>query len=155
MPEDSSLPPKIRLVCVGKAHAKKDVCLVFRVVDSNGVAGEERVYAQKNLRHVRVGHEYEVQTTENDSSRIHTDTIRWICCWQNQQEAATWQAAAAAFDTLELAKKAEKRETERRLPLELLRPLRDEYFRTNPAGRLAIEVRVLAYLRTVSVRSEE
>jgi len=155
MPENNSTPATIRLVCVGKAHAKTDVCLVFRVVDSNGVAGEERVYAQKNLRHVRVGHVYEVQTAQNDSSRIHTDTIRWIRSWRDEEEAATWQAAAAAFDTLELAKKAEKRETERRLPLELLRPLRDEYFRTNPAGRLAIEVRVLAYLKMVSLRSEE
>jgi hypothetical protein len=155
MPGKTPPQPKVRLVCAGKAHSKKDVCLVFRVVDSKGAAGEDRLYSQKNLKQVRVSHVYEVETAEDDSTRIHTQTIRWIGVWPEQQEDATWQAAAAAFDTLELAKKAEKKETERRLPLELLRPLRDEYFRTNPAGRLAIEVRVLAYLRMVSLGSKE
>jgi len=105
---------------------------MFRVVDSNGTAAEERLYAQKSLKQVRVGHVYEVETDANDSSLIHTQTIRWIQSWTDRRKAATWQAAAAAFDMLELAKKSEKRATGRRLPLELLRPLQDQYFRTTP-----------------------
>lgn len=154
MAEQIAIPPKVQLVCVGKAHAKKDVCLVFRLVTSDGTATEERLYGQKTLKQVRVGSVYEVETDVNDSTRIHANTIRWVHMWKDQEEAAMWQTAAAAFDTLELARKCEKRETGRKLPLELLKPLRDEYWKTNSSGRLAIEVRVLAYLRMVLLGSD-
>lgn len=146
---------KIQLVCVGKAYAKtKEVCLIFLVVDSGGGTGHERIYGQKHLKHVRVGHLYEVETDSTEPSRIHTDTMRWLNVWHDAAQAATWQAAASAFDTLDLAQKHEKKETGRKLPLELLRPIRDEYLKTNAAGRLAIEVRVLAYLRLVKLNHE-
>ncbi len=146
---------KLHLVCVGKAYAKtKEVCFIFLVVGSDGRAGDERIYAQKHLKHVRVGHLYEVETDSTEPTRIHTNTMRWLNVWHDAAEAATWQTAAAAFDTLDLAHKNEKKETGRRLPLELLRPIREEYLKTNPAGRLAIEVRVLAYLRLVKLNHE-
>jgi hypothetical protein len=154
MPDEAATHPKRKLVCVGKVHANKEVCLMFRLVASDDTLGDERIYAHKHLKQVRVGNVYEVEIDRDDPTRIYTNTIRWLCVWKDQTEAATWQAVAAAFDTLELAKKSEKKETGRRLPLELLRPLREEYRRTNPAGRLAIEVRVLAYLRLVSLQPE-
>lgn len=155
MPEQLVLPSKIQLVCIGKAYAGKEICLVFRLVGTDGLAGEERLYAQKRLKQVRVGNVYEVETSSDDPTRLLTNTIRWIRIWNNKAEAAIWQTEAAAFDTLELAKQCERRESTRRLPLELLRPLRDEYWKTNSSGRLAIEVRVLAYLRMVPLRSGE
>lgn len=155
MAEQSAPRPKVQLVCVGKTRAKKDVCLVFREVASEGTAEKERIYAQKHLKQVRVGHVYEVETDQNDPTRIHTDTIRWLHGWKDQPEAATWQTAAAAFEIQEIAQRREQTETGRKLPLELLRPLRDEYWKTNPAGRLAMEVRVLAYLRMVTLGRNE
>jgi hypothetical protein len=152
MTEQLQSRPRIQLVCIGKGRAKQDVCLVFREVASDGSRGKERIYSQKHLRHVRVGHVYEVETDATTITQIYTDTVRWLSVWPDKTEAATWQTAAAAFDTLELARKNEQKETGRKLPLELLRPLRDEYWKTNPAGRLAIEVRLLAYLRLVTVR---
>jgi len=155
MTEQKAAPPKVQLVCVGKAHAKRTVCLVFRLVASDGTAGEERVYSRKNLKQIRVGSVYEVETDAEDSTRIVSNTIRWVRTWKDKGEAAIWQTAAAAFDTLELARKSEKREAGRRLPLEVLQPLRDEYRRTNSAGKLALEVRVLAYLRMASLGGDE
>lgn len=155
MPDEAATQPRRKLICVGKVHANKEVCLTFRMVASDGTLGDERIYAHKHLKQVRVGNVYEVEIDREDPTRIYTNTIRWLCVWKDQTEAATWQAAAAAFDTLELAKKFEKKETGRRLPLELLRPLREQYWRTNSMGRLAIEVRVLAYLRMVLLHNEE
>ncbi len=155
MPDDATTQPTIKLVCVGKVHAKKELCLLFRIVASDHTLGDERIYAHKHLKQVRVGNVYEVEIGKEDPTRIYTNTIRWVCVWKDQTEAAIWQAAAAAFDTLELAKKFEKKETGRQLPLELLKPLREQYWKTNSMGRLAIEVRVLAYLRMVLLHNEE
>ena len=128
---------------------------MFRVILPDGQAGDERRYSQKSLKSVRVGNVYEVDVAAGDQTRIYVDSARWLRVWDNEQEAAVWQAASAAFDTVELARKHEKQQTSRRLPVELLKPIRDEYWRTNSAGRLAIEVRLLAYLRLVSLNNEE
>jgi hypothetical protein len=100
-----------------------------------------------------VGNVYEVEVDASDPTRIYADSARWLRVWDNEQEAAVWQVASAAFDTVELARKHEKQQTSRRLPLELLKPIREEYWRTNSTGKLAIEVRVLAYLRLISLNS--
>lgn len=155
MEEQSASGLKIQLVCTGKTRAAKDVCFVFRVLASNGSAGAERIYASKNLKNVRIGHVYEVETDPTDSTRIHTNTIRWLHAWKDQADAAIWQTAAEAFDIVDCARRLEQKETSRKLPLDLLRPLRDEYWKTNHLGRLAIEVRVLAYLRSVPLGRNE
>lgn len=46
-----------------------------------------------------------------------------------------WQLAADAFDTLHLAAQQEKKQNARKLPVELLAPILEEYWRTNAAGR--------------------
>jgi hypothetical protein len=146
--------PTVQLVCVGKIRSRNLVCWVFKTILPDGNVGEERLYSAKNLKAISVGSVYEVETDADDSTRIYVNSARWLRVWSNEEEAAVWQAAAAAFDTTELARKREKQETSRKLPLEVLRPLREEYWRTNAAGRLAIEVRVLAYLRLVSLNND-
>ena len=145
----------VQLVCIAKVRSKGELCWLFRVVLPDGQSGPERLYSQKSLKSIRVGHVYEVDADPADPTRIYVDSARWLRLWGDEAEAAVWQTASAAFDTLELARKHQKQQTSRRLPLELLKPIRDEYWRTNSAGRLAIEVRVLAYLRLVSLSSEE
>jgi hypothetical protein len=153
--ETSKAPQStVQLVCIGKARSKSILCWVFRTILPDGLAGEERVYSQKSLKSVRVGSVYQVDTDPTDSTRIYVDTARWLRLWGNEEEAAVWQTTAGAFDMTELARRHEKQQTSRKLPLELLRPIREEYRRTNAAGRLAIEVRVLAYLRLVSLTSD-
>lgn len=147
--------PTVQLVCTGKARSKSEICWVFRVVLPDGKVGDERVYGQKNLRSIRVGHVYKLDVDATEPTRIYVDSARWLRVWGNEQEAAVWQTMAAAFDTEELARKHEKDQTSRRLPLELLRPIRKEYWRTNSSGRLAIEVRILAYLRMTSLDSDK
>jgi hypothetical protein len=145
----------VQLVCTGKARSKGELCWVFRLVLPDGKAGPERLYSQKRLKSIRVGNVYELDVDPSDPTRIYVDSPRWLRLWDDEHEAAVWQTASSAFDTAELARKHEKQQTSRRLPLELLKPIREEYWRTNSAGRLAIEVRVLAYLRLVSLNSEQ
>ncbi len=145
----------VQLVCTGKERSTKgDLYWLFRVVTPDGQKGDERLYSQKSLKSIRVGHVYQVDTDPTESTRIYVNTARWLRLWSDETEAAVWQTASAAFDTAELARKHEKQQTSRKLPVELLKPIRDEYRRTNSAGRLAIEVRVLAYLRLVSLDGE-
>lgn len=102
-----------------------------------------------------MGNVYELDVDATEPTRIYADSARWLRVWGNEPEAAVWQTMSGAFDTEELARKYEKDQTSRRLPLELLSPIRREYWRTNSAGKLAIEIRVLAYLRMTSLNSEE
>jgi hypothetical protein len=157
MAKEASKAPRstVQLVCVGKTRSKTLLCWVFRLALPNGQAGEERIYSQKSLKSVRIGSVYEVDADPVDSTRIYVDSARWLRLWENKEEAAVWQTSGAAFDTLELARKHEQQQTSRRLPLELLRPIREQYWQTNAAGKLAIELRVLAYLRLVSIHNEE
>jgi hypothetical protein len=140
---------------VAKTYTEKDqLGLVFKEVLPDGALNGERIYSQKSMRHFRVGAVYEVEIDPDKPTTIYPTTMRWLHLWNDTSEAATWQACADAFDTLETARRQQKKDERRKLPLELLEPLREEYRKTNAAGRLALEVRVLAYLRRV-IFSEE
>lgn len=143
---------RITLVCTGKTDLTDGKPgLVFHKVNADGTAGDERIYQHKGLEHLRVGAVYEVEIDHQNPRSVYTRTFKWVRLWDNVEEAAVWQLAAEAFDTAHLAVRQEKKENARRLPLELLAPIREEYWRTNPAGRLAIEVRVLAYLKQAKI----
>jgi hypothetical protein len=152
---DKPARPRIRLVCVAKTYIEKvQAGLVFREVTADGSLGNERIYSQKSLKHIRVGAVYEVEIDAEKPTSIYTHTLRWLHLWENKTEAAVWQASADAFDTLEVVRRQQKKDERRKLPLELLEPIREEYRKTNAAGRLALEVRVLAYLRRVTISEE-
>jgi hypothetical protein len=147
-PQPKETRPRITLVCKGKTYLTDGrTGIVFLEVKEGGSPGDARLYDLKDLRHVRIGSVYDVEIDPAHPNSIYAATMRWLRIWENTEEAATWQIAADAFDTRELAIKHERKETSRRLPLELLHGIRKQYWSTNAAGRLAIEVRVLAYLR--------
>jgi hypothetical protein len=151
-----SARPLLTLVCTGRTYLTTGkIGLVLREVQSDDSLGSERIYQRKGLEHLRVGAVYQVEADSADLGSIYTRTIRWLRLWGNTEEAAIWQLAAEAFDTRHLAAQQERKQNARKLPLEVLSPVRDEYRRTNPAGRLAIEVRLLAYLRQVRVSSTD
>ena len=152
---DPQTKPRITMVFTGKTYLESgQIGLVFLEVNADGSLGEERIYGQKNLKHASVGSVYEVETDPANPRSIYSSTLRWIRLWDDKAQVATWQTLADAFDTRELAVKHERKETQRKLPLELLAPLREEYWKTNPVTRLAIEVRVLAYLRRSKLAAE-
>lgn len=153
--ESSQVKPIITMVCVRKTFLKNGkLGFVFKEVKPQGTLGDERIYSEKDLKHVRVGAVYQVEVDPENQRSIYTHTLRWLALWRDSEQAAVWQIAADAFDTEAAARKQEKRETSRELFLEMLAPLRKQYWKTNPATRLAIEVRVLAYLRRVPLHEE-
>src|SRR5260370_40175730 len=96
--------PRMTLVCVGKTYIQNGkIGLVFREINENGSAGAERIYSQKDLKHVRVGAVYEVECSAENLRSIFTNTLRWLRLWEDMPEAAALQAAADAFDTRDLA----------------------------------------------------
>jgi hypothetical protein len=158
MTTDATRPPRLHIivVCVGKTYLNDGkIGLAFRDVSPDGSTGEDRIYQYKGLQHLRVGAVYEVEVDSQNPRSIYTSTFRWLRLWDKTGEAAVWQLAVDAFDTQHLIAQQEKKRNARRLPLELLAPIRDEYWRTNPLGRLAIEVRVLAYLRQIRIPPAE
>jgi hypothetical protein len=148
-PEQSTdKKPRIVLICTGKTYLKSGaIGLVFAEITPEGSLGGERVYERKNLKHLGAGSVYDVETDPGPSGGIYPATMRWLRLWKDEVQVARWQALADAFDIRELAIKQERKQTRRKLPVELLAPLRECYWSTNALGRLAIEVRVLAYLR--------
>ena len=157
MPVETNKParPVITLVCVEKVYlAASKIGLRFQEVTGDGSLGAERIYERKGLTHIRVGAVYQVEADPANPRTIYPNTLRWMKLWDNIEEASVWQLAADAFDTRHLAAQQEKKQNARRLPIERLAPFRDLYWKTNALGRLAIEVRVLAYLRQVSVPQE-
>ncbi len=140
--------PRITVVCKGKTYLDSGhIGIVFLDLDDGGALCGERISTEKNLKLARVGSVYEVEVDPNNLRAIYPATLRWRRLWENHAEAATWQTLADSFDTRDLAIKQERKQTSRKLPVELPAPLREQYWSTNAAGRLAIEVRVLAYLR--------
>jgi hypothetical protein len=125
--------------------------LVFLEVNPEGSLGSELIYGPKNLKHARVGSVYDIEIDPANPRSIYPNTLRWLRLWEDQVQASVWQTLADAFDTRDLAIHQERKETGGKLPLELLAPLREEYWSTNAVGRLAIEVRVLAYLRGTKI----
>src|SRR5262245_9983656 len=121
----------LTLVCVGKVTvAGGKVGLAFREVTPEGALGDERVYEQKGLRHVRIGAVYNVDADSVNPRSIYTTSFRWLRLWSNTAEAAVWQTAADAFDTQLLAAQQEKKQNARKLPLEVLAPIRQQYWKT-------------------------
>lgn len=107
------------------------------------------IYERKLLRHLSVGSTYEIEA--NDKS-VRPGTARWQGRYHNDEVVRTWQAMADAYEIAERARKAEAAEKRTDLNFEALESLRRAWLQTDSIGRLALEVRVLAYLRMQKVR---
>ncbi len=108
-----------------------------------------RIYERKLLRHMSVGSTYEIEANETS---IRLGTARWQGRYRNEEVVRTWQAMADAYEIAERARKAEAAEKRSDLNFEALESLRRAWLQTNSIGRLALEVRVLAYLRMQKVK---
>lgn len=108
-----------------------------------------RLYERKVLRHLCVGSTYQI---EADERSIRPSTARWQGRYHDSEVVRTWQAMADAYEIAERARKGAAAEKRTDLNFEALGPFRRAWLQTNPVGRLALEVRVLAYLRMQTVR---
>lgn len=117
-------------------------------IPGTGDLARLRIYERKLLRHFSVGSTYEIEANEKST---RPSTARWQGRYQNNQVVRTWQAMADAYEIAERARKAEAAEKRSDLNFEALEPLRRAWLQTNSIGRLALEVRVLSFLRMQKV----
>src|SRR5579859_871524 len=148
-PQPPKPEPRTALfVCTGKTEtADGKPAIILRKLSEANELGTERLFASKGL-HCRVGHVYRIQVSETKGAdSIFPSTERWISQYANAEQVAAWQAAARAFEIEKAAARERKKAEGTQQMLEVLKPLRTIYQRTNALGRLAIEVQLLAYLR--------
>jgi hypothetical protein len=140
--------PTALFVCTGKAETTDGkTALVLREMSEGGKLADERLFTAKDLR-CRVGHVYRIRISETKGAdSIYPSTASWISAYEDGVQVAAWQAAARAFDVEKAARRRQKQAEETQQMLEVLKPLRTIYQRTNALGRLAIEVQLLSYLR--------
>lgn len=118
-------------------------------ISGTGDLARIRIHERKALRHLAIGSTYEI---EADDTSIRPSTARWHGRYCDDDVVRTWQAMADAYEVAERARKAEAAEKRTDLNFDALEPLRRAWLQTNSVGRLALEVRVLAYLRMQKVR---
>ena len=149
-------PPTALFVCTGKTEtADGKPALILRELSGADDLGTERVFEAKGLL-CRVGHVYRIQISQTTgAASIFPSTDRWISQYADAEQVAAWQAAARAFEIEKAAVRERKKAEGTQQMLEVLKPLRTIYQRTNALGRLAIEVQLLAYLRQVRGLTED
>lgn len=125
-----------------------DTASQFHIPGTDDLA-RVRIHERKALRHLSIGSTYEIEA--NDTS-IRPSTARWQGRYHNDEVVRTWQGMADAYEIAERARKAEAAEKRTDLNFDALDPLRRAWLQTNSVGRLALEVRVLAYLRMQQVK---
>lgn len=146
---------KVRVLCLGSrlsGNNKLSVALQ-RVDESNVAIGSIALFSKKKA-YVPGGYyliEDELVDFGEDGgiTSIAINAMAWSGeRIEDDERLAAVIAAHEAAETEKAAINQEKRAVSDKSPiLDLLKPIRKEYAKTNAVGRLALEVRVLHYLR--------
>lgn len=141
----------IRVVCLGNRVHDKDrkSIVVQRLAAQDELMGRPWHFTTKKS-HGIAGCVYEIDAEiDGDDVSIIFSTMRFQGTYHDTDLVAQWKLESQAADT-ELAAVAQARKAKRdnSAVLECLEPLMNAYMATNPVGRLALEVRVLHYMRS-------
>ncbi len=154
MSEAKEPKPRVTIVFTGRclAETPKGAVPAFtlREVVDGKMQEKERIFPAAKLG-VSVGLIYSIEiepkADASDWYSYYPTSLRYDKYWPNEEERAVWQAQARAFEIEQAAVRERKKAEGTNAMLERLEPLRKKYARTNPTGKLAIEVLVLSYLR--------
>lgn len=131
--------------------ASKKLGVAFRVLDSKGKIksgeGSERFFEAKK-HNVQVGHVYKVSAS---ATQVKLPYV-WVRMYEDKEKVAEWQLRERARKASERVEQAQKKETARNLPLEVLQPFADAYSRSDYYGRIAIEIIMIEHIRRYGVR---
>lgn len=148
-PDDEFVEREFVIVGRTRTTEKKPGVILRRLgevqhVGEDGELGPEEVYSAKPLLRKPIGAVYVIEAT---ATSIRPTTARYLRQYHDRDKVMTWQAEARAQEIIEQAARDEKKGATP-AALKALEPLRRLYARTNHLNRLAIEVQVLAYLRS-------
>lgn len=152
--ERANAPAPVEWVCVAKLFEKdKFSGHELRRISPDGESLMEpgSIFGTRKLQ-VHVGGVFKIDTIfkEDDGISIVPSTAEWVRTWEDKAAVAAWQTVSRAAETAARAYKMAKSEKGVNHMLAVLDPLRKAYNATDHIGRLAIELQVLAYLRSRS-----
>lgn len=137
-------------VCTGYTYSTDHKEVVeLRLLDADKKLTERRGAFRRTKVPARPGHVYRLDTTP-DGKSVFTDTLKWMHLWENDAEAAAWQAAGIAFDQLARAKALEKKA--KSVLDNAVTTLADAYSTLAPAQRLPFELWLLNRIRAQAVK---
>ncbi|OES24042.1 hypothetical protein [Alteromonas macleodii] len=142
-----------QVVCLGtRVGTKNDKWVGLQRVDENEqLIGEIGYYSAIKNAFPGAIFSIEAELTDESLSTIHPSTLTFVKTLADTALSAKIKIEHEANETkLTAIKQAKKARTDKSDILDCLRPLRLAYRNTNHAGRLALEVRVLHYLRNDS-----
>lgn len=143
----------IKVTCVGLRIGTKDNKLIgiVRVSDSSNIVGDIAYYDFKGMGDFYIGGVYEIKASLKDDEieYIIPKSASYVGKFNNKSLIEEWQIEHESTKTMFTVKAQVKKAstTGKDTLLEALKPLRRAYASTNYEGRLALEVRVLNYLR--------
>jgi hypothetical protein len=150
--------PRIDLVFTAKCDTTdKKPAFIMREYLGDGRLGEaEYIFPTKKI-HGSIGciYSFEYEPPKPDQplqpgkrfTSYYPTTQRYVGQWPNSEERALWQTLARGYDVERDAAREQKKAESANEMLNVLEPLRRRYAKTNAAGKLTLEVLVLAYLR--------
>lgn len=122
----------------------------FQPCTPNGVpTGQERACFSKKYSFTTAGvYAMEADLIDGEISTIYPNSFKYMGLVTDDDQAATIKLQAEAVTTEHTARQqAKKALNDKTVILETLKPLRKAYAKTNAVGRLALELRILNYLR--------
>lgn len=142
---------ELKVVCLGTVVGRGDKRLTaIQLVDSTlNVYGAKAYFSGMKKFHVAGIFTVNVELdADKEISIIQGSTARFFCAFPDEEQSALMRLSHETNETLiTAAAQSKKARNDKTCVLETLRPLRKLWASTNHAGQLALEVRVLNYLR--------
>ena len=122
----------------------------YRPCDSQGVpTGKERACFDKSYSLTLAGvYSVDADLVDGEINTLYVNTFKYLGLVTDDEQAATIKLQAEALKTEHTARcQAKKSLNDKTVILDVLKPLRKAWANTNAVGKMALEVRILSYLR--------
>lgn len=151
---DDAVWTKELYVCKGRKwlfEAKTMWVVLQQLSPEKELVGEDKYFEDgKDMKRYSVGAVYEIETTplneKQRSYRLRGATFKWLWGGPERDEWKLLNDASEMQATLFKKEKDAKAELK---TLESLDPIRRAYWKTNATGRMALELAILKYIRSM------
>lgn len=139
---------KVELFCTGTHFGNGNVRLIGFIVLEKGKTTDETLYYSLSKIRAGVGHVYTVDMSKDDGHQTMYGKPRWVREFEDEEFVLKHRLESEKNETLFLAmNQAKKALKEKKDILNCLKPIREKWRNTNTQGQVALEARVLYYLR--------
>lgn len=143
-----------RMVCTGVTElaSGKLGTVLYKINEDGSKSQITAIYDERKCAKamIRNGGIYDLEAAPDFSSAI-LSSAKYKGLWPNEADRVRWRADEDILRGKRAAKKRQKLDLSSSAIKTALQPLREAWHDTNSLGRLALEVQVLAYLRSGSL----